>query len=481
MNNIYITNSKNKDVIFLKNKKGLLFKICKNIYINKRDVENIEEIIYSNLTNILASINVKGNIVYSSALQYPKTKENIFYITGKKTYEITLNNFGKIKIYRSNKKELNTAHTIPLTGTSLTISLPKRAIFENYSTRKVDDKKILKEEAKNKLRKMVELCQNNESKLIVLKEEMKSVGIDLDMEKEGLLIQEDIVLFEKEFRESFDGYLYDVERIDKLKELKEIILKSKLEAPIVDYNNKKIVENISFFESYFSNYIEGTRFEIEEAVDIMINKSEYERHNDGHDILSHREITLEKEILFDFSSEELFLNSLKKAHKRLMGHRDEKAGNFKTRNNQAGSRNFVNVELVEGSLRLLYKLVRGLGSIERALVITIGFLEIHPFTDGNGRIGRLLMNSILQSSGYQRIIVPTVMREDYILGLKSFTLNNNYEAYIRLFKKLFKINSEIEYDKSIKELILYFEEKDAFNEKGKWGEVSEEEDSLFNI
>lgn len=44
--------------------------------------------------------------------------------------------------------------------------------------------------------------------------------------------------------------------------------------------------NKAFFEAYFSNYIEGTTFEIEEAENIIFNKKiPAKRPKDAHDII----------------------------------------------------------------------------------------------------------------------------------------------------------------------------------------------------
>jgi Fic family protein len=46
------------------------------------------------------------------------------------------------------------------------------------------------------------------------------------------------------------------------------------------------------------------------------------------------------------------------------------------------------------------------------------FIEIHPFVDGNGRTARLLMNLALLQHGYPIVIIPPVLRSDYINALE---------------------------------------------------------------
>lgn len=61
-------------------------------------------------------------------------------------------------------------------------------------------------------------------------------------------------------------------------------------------------------------------------------------------------------------------------------------------------------------------------------------VDIHPFTDGNGRTARLLMNLILVNKGYQIVIIPPVFRLEYINALKAAQRDTNPsdEAFIRL-------------------------------------------------
>jgi Fic family protein len=60
--------------------------------------------------------------------------------------------------------------------------------------------------------------------------------------------------------------------------------------------------------------------------------------------------------------------------------------------------------------------------------------DIHPFTDGNGRTARLLMNLILIHRGYPVASIPPVLRLDYINALQAAQSaeNPDDEKFIRL-------------------------------------------------
>ena len=45
--------------------------------------------------------------------------------------------------------------------------------------------------------------------------------------------------------------------------------------------------------------------------------------------------------------------------------------------------------------------------------------EVHPFADGNGRCGRIMMNAELVAANQARVIIPTVYRNNYLSGLKA--------------------------------------------------------------
>jgi len=65
----------------------------------------------------------------------------------------------------------------------------------------------------------------------------------------------------------------------------------------------------------------------------------------------------------------------------------------------------------------------------RAVLGHFFFVYIHPYIDGNGRMGRFAMNTMLASGGYPWTIVPVEKRKDYMTSLEQASVDKNIKPF----------------------------------------------------
>jgi hypothetical protein len=65
----------------------------------------------------------------------------------------------------------------------------------------------------------------------------------------------------------------------------------------------------------------------------------------------------------------------------------------------------------------------------RAVLGHFMFVYIHPYMDGNGRMGRFLMNLMLASGGYPWTVVPVERRDDYLKALEAASVGQNIRPF----------------------------------------------------
>ena len=185
---------------------------------------------------------------------------------------------------------------------------------------------------------------------------------------------------------------------------------------------------LPFYESYFSNYIEGTEFTIDEARHIVeTQQPPAARPADGHDILgTYRCVSdpIGRSATSD-DPDELVGYLIDRHRTILAGRLDQEPGCWKTEANRVGAYDFVAPERVEGTMRKGFAQVSHVPpGIGRALYVMFVVLEVHPFGDGNGRVARVMMNAELSAADASRIVIPSVYRDEYISGLRRASLND---------------------------------------------------------
>lgn len=234
------------------------------------------------------------------------------------------------------------------------------------------------------------------------------------------------------------GHEYDPDRVARFDELAGFLsaIPTELDVPMnLAALPDEPATSLPFFEAYFSNFIEGTEFSVDEAEAIVTSwEIPAERPEDAHDVLGTFEAVADPELraAIPETADELFA-LLERRHRLVMGGRpDKRPGQFKEKANQAGSYVFVTPTLVEGTLiegfRRLVDLPPGL---PRALYELFLISEVHPYDDGNGRVARAAMCAELTAAGQARIVVPIVFRNEYQTALRNLSREGRCDLYVR--------------------------------------------------
>jgi hypothetical protein len=241
---------------------------------------------------------------------------------------------------------------------------------------------------------------------------------------------------------------FDTHRLQLFRTLANYLNRCDLEPVKYEYNKLGWM-NLSFFESYFSNYIEGTEFEIGEAERIIFQNQGIEnRHADSHDVLAvYQQVSDYQQMSSAPETAEELIAHLKERHFSMMLERpDKRPGLFKEKANQAGTTFFVRPDEVEGTLTQAFPIYKSLAEgLARAIFMQFLIAECHPFDDGNGRLSRIMMNAELHASGQYKLIVPTVHRDSYLNGLRNATRNGEFRTLVKVFYQLQRYTASIDW------------------------------------
>jgi len=183
---------------------------------------------------------------------------------------------------------------------------------------------------------------------------------------------------------------------------------------------EKLRHQFSVELAYNSNAIEGntltlreTRLVIEEGITIR-----------GKPLREHFEATNHQKA-FQFlegitGTTTITEDTIKQMHKIILsGIEDECAGKYRELNvrilgaAKSPPRAEKVPDLMKKFMERINKNPDKLNAVEMAAYIHYGFVEIHPFVDGNGRTARLLMNLFLMRHGYPVTMVLKVDRKKY--------------------------------------------------------------------
>lgn len=186
--------------------------------------------------------------------------------------------------------------------------------------------------------------------------------------------------------------------------------------------------------SYNSNRIEGSGLTYEQTAHIfdksvlITEKNANIKLDDIFETINHFECVNH---LLESYQEPLSLEYFKTLHKILKKNcSDEVIGGFKKRPNFVGNSTTTRPQLVESELTNLVKnYQRNLEvSLENIIDFHVAFEKIHPFSDGNGRVGRLVMFKECLKNNIMPFIIENEHKAFYYRGIKEY---DNTKGYLK--------------------------------------------------
>jgi Fic family protein len=214
------------------------------------------------------------------------------------------------------------------------------------------------------------------------------------------------------------------------------------------YNKLNLVEKEQFWKNfvytfiYNSNSIEGSTLTAREVA--LILEENIAPNKDLEDILEAKNAGKVLDYIKD-SKEELTDSLIHKLHE--MYFKDTKpniAGHYKTKDNVVRGAIFQTTPAayvladMKNYFEEYNKLKKKLHPLELAAWVHWRLERIHPFQDGNGRMGRIIMNHILNRNGYQMIDIKTKEKAKYFNVLRKCDKENSAHPLAKLLVKRFE-------------------------------------------
>lgn len=232
---------------------------------------------------------------------------------------------------------------------------------------------------------------------------------------------------------------------------KEEISKYKLlekKIPIrISHLNPRDWKVFSEIFTYNTNAIEGSKLNKKEVRDIL----EYDKWPDKSKEDIAEAYGVDEAIRFIRKTKEhISISLIKKIHKIVFKNSKSFAGKFRKKGEEVvvidQFRNVIHegapqsriIHLLNELIKWYEKNKKKYPALVLGAVVHNQFENIHPFSDGNGRVGRILLNNILIKHRLPPININFINRIEYYNSLKEYEINKNLKPTIHLFMKEYK-------------------------------------------
>lgn len=216
--------------------------------------------------------------------------------------------------------------------------------------------------------------------------------------------------------------------------------KAKLDAarPLPLHTLASLREKLTLEWTYHSNAIEGNTLTLRETKVVLegitVGGKSLREHFEA---TNHRDAIVYVEAIVE-KDEALTEWQIRNIHSLVLkGIDGHEAGRYRQENFViAGASttppDFLHVPEEMKSLIEWYGQASSMHPVERAAELHTRFVKIHPFVDGNGRTGRLLLNFELMKSGYPPAIIQKEDRLEYYDSLDAACVSGDYNGITHL-------------------------------------------------
>src|SRR5258706_1041863 len=225
-------------------------------------------------------------------------------------------------------------------------------------------------------------------------------------------------------------------------------IRTKIQALKLEYDKLKagkesllnIIQEVEIPEMvYNSNAIENSTLTLKETEKILL-EMEVARNVSLREVFEAKNLARVIEyIKIKSQEEEISIKTILFVHEMLLGNIDESiAGRFRKLGEYVRVGTHIapapeHIDLMMENFLLEYTSQHEIYFLDRIAKLHLDFETLHPFNDGNGRIGRVIINYQLQRLGFPSIIIRDKEKLKYYEGFQEYRDSKNEKIMERVF------------------------------------------------
>lgn len=236
-------------------------------------------------------------------------------------------------------------------------------------------------------------------------------------------------------RKQFVSEIYKDNWFKQFDKIKENFSKEQRKIPF-SAKEKEMQTFVTKF-TYNTNRIEGSRLTLRETADLLEKGISPQK-----PIADIKETEAHKKVFYEMLSykKDLSMQIVLYWHKKLFENtKSDIAGKIRTYQVEISGSKFI--PPMPAELDFLLKEFFGwynknkdkLHPVELSALVHLKFVRIHPFSDGNGRISRLMMDFVLNKKGFPMLDIKYEKRNSYYNALERVHLKKNEAIFLNWF------------------------------------------------